>query len=63
MFNTYRYAYLCFSIFIDLYSELVLFEEWIIAIEEQLAKFNAIRNENITSDDLQELMVRYRIFN
>ncbi|CAF1005308.1 unnamed protein product [Rotaria sordida] len=40
----------------DLHNELFLFEEWIITIEEQLERFNTIRNEKISFEDFQELM-------
>ncbi|CAF4135173.1 unnamed protein product, partial [Rotaria sp. Silwood2] len=40
----------------DLHNELFLFEEWIITIEEQLERFNSIRNEKILLEDFQELM-------
>ncbi|CAF3834286.1 unnamed protein product [Rotaria magnacalcarata] len=40
----------------DLHDELRLFEEWINTIEEQLERFNSIRNEKILPEDIQDLM-------
>jgi hypothetical protein len=52
--NKFVGQYLSFS-FLDLHSELFLFEEWIIEIEEQLRKFNSIKN----IEDFQQLLVEY----
>ena len=58
LFDLYFYFLIC----VDLHNELILFEEWIVRIEEHLERFNLIRNETISLEDFQELKVEFFFF-
>ncbi len=47
-----------FCCFVELCQELFLFEEWIIEIEEQLEKFQFLRNDKNLSENCQQVMVK-----